>query len=187
LYQGTNSVELINIFDKISTRQKEGIHFGFGFSLPNAKGRIDMPWSIVSPNTDQLEGANKNWFAFQRWVDISNPKYGVTWSAIQAPLIEWGGLTGNILDGGRQPWLWQKEIPQSSLIYSWPVNNHWDTNFPLEQGGAIEQRYAFKIHDKYSVVDADRFGMETQRPLIVVQTKSNFVNKPLVRINNERL
>jgi alpha-mannosidase len=187
LYQGSSSVELINIFDKISTRQKEGIHFGFGFSLPNAKGRIDMPWSIVSLNADQLEGANKNWLAFQRWVDISNLKYGVTWSALEAPLIEWGGLTGNILDGGRQPWLWQKEIPQSSLIYSWPVNNHWDTNFPLEQGGIMKQQYSFNIHDTYDVVAANRFGMETQRPFIIVQTSSNLINNPIVNIDNDRL
>ncbi len=187
LYQGSSSVELINIFDKISTRQKEGIHFGFGFSLPNAKGRIDMPWSIVSPNADQLEGANKNWLAFQRWVDFSNMKYGVTWSALEAPLIEWGGLTGNILDGGRQPWLWQKEIPQSSLIYSWPVNNHWDTNFPLEQGAIMKQQYSLNIHDSYDVVAANRFGMETQRPFIIVQTSSNLINNPIVSIDNERL
>jgi alpha-mannosidase len=187
LYQGTSSVELKNIFDKIATREKEGIHFGFGFSLPYAKGRIDMPWSIVSPNTDQLQGANKNWLTFQRWVDISNKNYGITWSAIEAPLVEWGGLTGNILDGGRQPWLWQKQTPQSSLIYSWPVNNHWDTNFPLEQGGTMEQQYAFTIHDAYDVIAANRFGMETQRPLIVVQTNNNLIGKPVVRIDNERL
>jgi alpha-mannosidase len=187
LTQGSSTVLLTNVFDKIPTPQKEGIHFGFGFSLPDAKGRVDMPWSIVSPNTDQLEGANKNWFAFQRWVDISNRQQGITWSAIEAPLIEWAGLTGNILDGGRQPWLWLKELPQTSLIYSWPVNNHWDTNFPLEQGGIMEQRYAFNIHDSYDVVAANRFGMEAQRPLIVVQTSRNLINKPFVRINNERL
>ncbi len=187
LYEGSSSVELINTFDKTTTRNKEGIHFGFGFSLPDSKGRIDMPWSIVSPNTDQLEGANKNWLAFQRWVDISNTNYGVTWTAIQAPLIEWGGLSGNILDGGRQPELWLKEIPQSSLIYSWPVNNHWDTNFPLEQGGVMQQQYAFNIHDGYDVVAANRFGMETQRPLLIVQTNKNLISKPVIKLNNDRL
>ncbi|MEO5564670.1 MAG: glycoside hydrolase family 38 C-terminal domain-containing protein [Chitinophagaceae bacterium] len=187
LYEGSSAVELTNTFDKISTRQKEGIHFGFGFALPNATGRIDMPWSIVSPNSDILESGNKNWFAFQRWVDISNKQYGVTWSAIQSPLIEWGSLSGNILDGGRQPWLWLKDVPKSSLIYSWPVNNHWDTNFPLEQGGLMKQCYAFNIHDAYDVVAANRFGMETQRPLIAVQTKNNLISKSLVIINNDRL
>ena len=187
LYHHSAAVELTNTFDKISTRKKEGVHFGFGFKLTNAVGHIDMPWSIVSPNINQLERANKNWFAFQRWVDISNKKYGVTWSAIESPLIEWGGLSGNILDGARQPWLWIKDVPQSSAIYSWPLNNHWDTNFPLEQGGIMQQRYSFTIHEGYDVVAANRFGMETHRPLIAVQTRRNLISKPLVRINNERL
>ena len=187
LYHHSRAVELTNTFDKISTRRKEGVHFGFGFELPNGVGHIDMPWSIVSPDSNQLERANKNWFAFQRWVDISNKQYGVTWSAIESPLIEWGGLSGNILDGARQSWLWQKDVPHSSTVYSWPLNNHWDTNFPLEQGGIMQQRYTFTIHDGYDVAGANRFGMEAHRPLIVVQTKRNLISKPLVRINNKRL
>jgi alpha-mannosidase len=187
LYHHSPAVELTNIFDKISTRQKEGVHFGFGFKLPDATGRIDMPWSIVSPDADQLNGANKNWFAFQRWVDISNRQYGVTWSAIESPLLEWGCASGYILDGARQWWLWEKNVPQSSKIYSWPLNNHWDTNFPLEQGGIMQQRYTFTIHDDYDVVSANRFGMEAHRPLLAVQTRRNLISKPLVRINNKRL
>jgi hypothetical protein len=187
MYQHSSTVELINSFDKVATLEKEAIHFGFAFNLPQAVGHIEMPWSIVSPNTDQLQGANKNWFAFQHWVDISNKQHGVTWSAIESPLLEWGSLSGNILDGARQYDLWQKEVPQSSTIYSWPLNNHWDTNFPLEQGGLMQQRYAFTIHDGYDVVKANRFGMETHRPLIVVQTKKNIISKPLVQINNPQL
>ena len=187
LYQHSASIELINTLDKISTRQKEGIHFGFGFALPNATGRMDMPWSIVTRGKDQVEGANKNWFAFQRWVDISNTQHGITWSGIESPLLEWGYLSGFVLDGGRQPWFWIRDVPQLSRIYSWPLNNHWDTNFPLEQGGIIQQRYVVNMHGAYDVVAANRFGMETNRPLIAVQTKRNLIVNPLMKINNERL
>jgi alpha-mannosidase len=187
LYQHSSTVELTNTFNKIRTLQKEAIHFGFGFNLPESFGHIDMPWSIVTPNSSQLNGANKNWFAFQRWVDISNQQRGITWTSIQSPLIEWGYLSGNILDGARQYNLWQKQVPSSSTIYSWPLNNHWDTNFPLEQGGNMKQQYSFFIHDGYDVVAANRFGMEAHRPLIVVQTKQNIIPKALVQISNPRL
>jgi alpha-mannosidase len=187
LYHRLPIVELTNTFNKTATRNKEGIHFGFGFRLPGAVRHMEMPWSIVSPNTDQLTGANKNWFAFQRWVDISNEQHGITWTAIESPLIEWGSLSGNILDGARQSWLWQKKVPQSSTLYSWPLNNHWDTNFPLEQGGLMQQQYSFAIKDGYDVVEANRFGMESHRPLIVVQTKKNIISKPIIKITNPRL
>jgi alpha-mannosidase len=187
LYQDSSVVHLDNTFTKIATRQKEAVHFGFGFRLPDAVGHIDMPWSIVTPNTDQLAGANKNWFSFQRWVDISAKQKGVTWTAIQSPLLEWGYISGNILDGARQYSLWQTSVPSSSTIYSWPLNNHWDTNFPLEQGGTILQQYSFMIHDGYDPVAANRFGMEAHRPVIVVQTKKNIIPKALVKIDNPRL
>jgi alpha-mannosidase len=187
LYHGFPVIHLVNSFDKIATRNKEGIHFGFGFGMRDAVGHIDMPWSIVTPDADQLKGSNKNWFAFQRWVDISDKQQGVTWTAIQSPLIEWGSLSGNILDGARQYSLWQTQVPALSTIYSWPLNNHWDTNFPLEQGGRMQQQYSFMIHDGYDVVAANRFGMETHRPLIVVQARKNILGKALVHISNPRL
>jgi alpha-mannosidase len=187
LYHASPTVELINTFDKIHTRNKEAIHFGFGFNIPGGKGNIDMPWSIVTPNDDQLNGANKNWFSFQRWVDISNRERGITWTSIQSPLIEWGALSGNILDGARQFSLWQKEVPQSSTIYSWPLNNHWDTNFPLAQGGAMKQQYYIRLHDAYDVVAANRFGMEMHRRLIVVQAKQNILAGSFIKINNPKL
>jgi alpha-mannosidase len=187
LYRNAPLIKVVNILDKISTRTKEAVHFGFGFNVPNSTNRIEMPWSIVRPNTDQLARANKNWFAFQRWVDISNDSCGVTWSAIEAPLIEWGALSGYILDGARLAGLWQKEAPQSATLYSWPLNNHWDTNFPLEQGGIIKQTYVVTFHNKYDVVAANRFGLETHRPLIVVQAKKNIIEKPLFSISNPKL
>lgn len=187
LYQGSPVVHFSNTFNKIATRTKEGMHFGFAFNLPGATGHIDMPWSIVTPGVDQLDGANKNWFTFQRWVDISSKQKGITWTAIQSPLLEWGSLSGNILDGARQYWLWQTRVPASSTIYSWPLNNHWDTNFPLQQGGMMQQQYSFMIHDGYDAVTANRFGMEAHRPVIVVQAKKNINLKTLVRIDNPRL
>jgi alpha-mannosidase len=187
LYKGSPVVDIINSFIKIPTTAKEGIHIGFGFQLPGAIRRMDMPWSIVSPNTDQLEGSNKNWFSFQRWVDISTKDRGITWTAIECPLIEWGNLSGNILDGARQTWLWQKKVPESSELYSWVLNNHWDTNFPLQQGGSMQQHYSFVVHNGYDVVAANRFGMEAHRPLITVQAKHNLLDKSFVYIGNPKL
>ena len=187
LYDHTSSVEIVNTLDKIPTREKEGVHFGFDFHLPGAVNRIEMPWSIVRPDTDQLKGANKNWFAFQRWVDISNNKYGITWSAIESPLLEWGKLSGNILDGARQSWLWQKQVPATANFYSWVLNNHWDTNFPLEQGGIIKETYAIAFHGGYDVTAANRFGLKTHRPLIVVQAKKNIIEKPMFQIDNPKI
>jgi alpha-mannosidase len=148
---------------------------------------MDIPWGIMQPEADQLPGANRNWLAFQRWIDISNNHYGVTFTCLEAPVFELGGITGNILDGARQADRWIKKLPATQTIFSWPVNNHWETNFPPEQGGIITTTYSLLLHDAYDVVTASRFGMEQHRALIAVPATTNPIKKPLLSLNNSKV
>jgi hypothetical protein len=36
---------------------------------------------------------------------------------------------------------------EPATVFSWPMNNGWDTNFPLSQGGEIELAYAVAAGD----------------------------------------
>ncbi|MCH5598952.1 hypothetical protein [Niabella ginsengisoli] len=177
LYAGEPFVGLQNRYDKVSTKEKEGIHFGFTFDLPDAIAHVDAPWSVITPEKEQLPAANRNWMAFERWVDISNSHKGVTWTSLEAPLIQWEDMDSVILDGARQADLWKKKIKDFQKLFSWPLNNHWDTNFPLEQGGIIKEQYAVSFHDGYNVAAANRFGMEQHRPLVAVKSKVNLIDQ----------
>ncbi|MBW8325912.1 MAG: hypothetical protein K0M50_14195 [Prolixibacteraceae bacterium] len=184
LTQGQAWAEMTNTLDKISTQEKEGVHFGFAFNIPDGTTRMDIPMGVMIPEYDQLPGGNRNWLAAQRWIDVSNNDYGVTWSAIETPLIELGNITANILGGAREPENWLKTLPKSQTIFSWALNNHWHTNFPLEQGGIIRLNYQILPHKGYDPVVANRFGMEQNRPLVVVETDKNPVTKSLLSIDN---
>ncbi len=52
-----NYVEIINTVDKLPVRTKEGVHFGFGFNVPDGVVRMDVPWGVVRPEADQIPGA----------------------------------------------------------------------------------------------------------------------------------
>ncbi len=52
-----------------------------------ARVRMDVGWAAVRPELDQIPASCKNWFSVQRWVDISNDRFGVTWSPVDAPLV----------------------------------------------------------------------------------------------------
>jgi len=56
--------------DKTPVRAKEGLHFGFGFNVPDGVIRLDVPWAVVRPETDQIPGSCKNWFTVQNWVGV---------------------------------------------------------------------------------------------------------------------
>jgi alpha-mannosidase len=180
-------VDLTNSFDKISTRVKEGVHFGFPFNVPDGTTRMDIPWGIMIPEFDQLPAGNRNWLTFQHWVDISNDQTGITWTAIETPLIECGSLTANLRGGAHGSQNWYKTISKTQTIFSWALNNHWGTNFPLEQGGLINLHYGIFPHKSYDPVAANRFGLERNRPLIAIPVEKKPVTKSRVKIGNPRV
>jgi hypothetical protein len=180
-------IAMTDTLDKIATRNKEGVHFAFAFDVPGATTRIDIPWGVMRPEADQLRGGNRNWLAVQRWVDLSNDRYGVTWSSPDAPLIEIGDLYANVLGAAENSPVWLRKLPSSATIFSWALNNHWYTNFPLEQGGRITFRYQILLHGGYDPVVANRFGLEQNRPLVVVPADRDPIGKPLLAIDNPRV
>jgi alpha-mannosidase len=184
---GLDRVELINTLDKLAVRTKEGIHFGFGFDVPAGVLRYDVPFGVVRPNEDQLDGSCKNWLAVQRWVDISNPDYGVTWATLDAPLIEIGAITANLLGPVEKLSRWIQKLPPSQTLYSWALNNHWHTNFRADQEGLITFRYALHAHGAYDPAVATRFGMAYSQPLLAAPASGRNPLASRLRMRNERI
>ncbi|MCX6225789.1 MAG: glycosyl hydrolase, partial [Bacteroidia bacterium] len=176
-------VEIANVVDKLPLPAKDGIHFGFGFDIPQATTRVDIPWGVMRVEDDQWAAANRNWLTMQRWADISSQKDGVTWCSPDAALIESGGMTANQTgswSGERKPWL--RKLEPSSIIYSWVMNNHWFTNFPLTQDGPVKFRYSILPHGPYDAAAANRFGLEQAQPLVHVAANANAISKPMIAL-----
>ncbi|MFA5814298.1 MAG: glycoside hydrolase family 38 C-terminal domain-containing protein [Bacteroidales bacterium] len=181
LVYGQLWVDIANVVDKLPLPAKDGIHFGFGFDIPQATTRVDIPWGVMRVEDDQWAAGNRNWLTMQRWLDISNDKVGITWCSLDAALFEYGGMTANQTgswSGERKPWL--KKLEPSSAIYSWVMNNHWFTNFPLTQDGPVTFRYRILPHGPYNAATANRFGLEQAQPLVHVAANSNAISKPMV-------
>ncbi len=180
---GQPYVEIKNTVDKQAIQKKEGIHFGFAFNISNPTTRVDIPWGIMKVDTDMLYGANRNWIGFQRWLDISNKKKGVTWCSLDAPVFEVGNITANIIGSATNSEKWIKKLKPSATIYSWALNNHWHTNYPLSQAGKIEFRYRLLPHNSgYDAGLSNRFGLEQAQPLIVSSLKDTIQCTPLLSL-----
>jgi alpha-mannosidase len=65
----------------------------------------------------------------------------------------------------------------STTIYSRAQNNHWHTNYRIDQPGLATFRYILRPGvGRYSPADSARFGLETTRALLIAPS----VNKPPV-------
>jgi alpha-mannosidase len=184
---GLNSVEIINTIDKLAVRAKEGLHFGFGFNVPDGTVRMDVGWAAVRPEQDQIPAACKNWFSVQRWVDISNDRFGVTWSPVDAPLVEVGAITANLIGSQTNPDVWIQHLQPSQTIYSWVMNNHWHTNYRAEQKGPTVFRYAIRPHKGFAPADAAKFGVACSQPLIAVPASGPAPSKPRFELSSDKV
>jgi alpha-mannosidase len=192
LVAGQPWVEISDVVDKLPLVAKDGIHFGFGFDIPQGRTSVDIPLGVMEVEKDQWPQANRNWIAMQRWLDISNDKEGVTWCSLDTPLFEYGSITANLVttwgDGGAVdggPWI--RKLEPSSTVYSWVMNNHWFTNFRLTQDGPVAFRYRILPHGAYDAAAANRFGLEQAQPLAHVPANNDPKLKSLVVLDNERV
>ncbi len=184
---GLDSVEIINTVDKLPVRAKEGVHFGFGFNVPDGTVRMDVGWAAVRPELDQIPASCKNWFSVQRWVDISNDRFGLTWSPVDAPLVEVGGITANLIGSQTNPDVWIQHLQPSQTIYSWVMNNHWHTNYRAEQEGPTVFRYAIHPHKAFAPAEAAKFGVACSQPLIAAPASGPTPSKPRFTLSSDKV
>jgi len=183
---GLDRVDLVNVVDKEDVRTKESVHFGFAFNVPGGVMRMDVPWAVVRPEADQLPGACKNYFTVGRWVDVSNGDYGVTWATVDAPLVEVGSITVDVLPSVFEPDNWIRHLEPTQTFYSYVMNNYWETNYKASQEGPVRFRYSIMPHGKYDPAAAARFGIERSQPLVVVPVdKSAPPARSLFRVEPE--
>ncbi len=150
--------------------EKESVHFGFPFHVPDGVMRIDIPWAVIQPDVDQLPGACKNYFTVGRWVDVSNSQLGVTWSTLDAPLMEVGGIHVDVEDPFTSR-TWIKQLEPTQTLYSYIMNNYWETNYKASQEGMTNFRYSILPHKQYDQAAAARFGIERSQPLVATPAR----------------
>jgi len=160
---GLGRVDIINTVDKEKVRSPESVHFGFPLNVPEGVVRMDVPFAVVRPEADQLPGACKNYFTVQRWVDVSNAGAGVTLATPDAPLIEVGRITVDARHIG-----WIRELEPSATLFSYVMNNYWETNYKADQEGPTVFRYSLRPHGDYDAGAVARFGVERSQPLVPV-------------------
>jgi len=184
---GFDRVDLVDTLDKEKVYEKEAVHIAFPFNIEGGTTRIDTPFAVVRPDSDQLVGSCKNYFTVQRWVDVSGSKHGVTLATPDSPLIEIGAITCDPVVVG---WLKQTVRPRTH-VYAYVMNNYWETNYKAAQEGPTVFRFSLRPHDGYDVVQAHRFGIDQSQPLIVSpigpDAKRQGAVPPLFAIKTDRL
>jgi hypothetical protein len=166
---------------------KESMNFGFPFNVTNGEIKMDIPLGLMRPEIDQIPSACKNWLEVGRWADVSNNDFGITWATLDAPLVQVGGITATMLGGQTNPDVWRKHIEPTQKLYSWAINNHWETNYRAYQEGLITFRYALRPHKKLVPVEATQFATGLTQPLIVSRASGSAITVPTLQVSAKNI
>lgn len=184
VFDGSDEIVVENRMDKIMERKPEGTFFGFPFNVPGGQWRIDVPWAVVRPELDQLPGANRNYYCVQRWCDLSNNDFGVTWVTLDANMMQFAPIRYTPA-WGLEPW--RAEIAPGGTLYSWVCNNHWETNYKAGQEGPLTFRYVLRPHvGQYDQAEVQRFARGVHQPLLAVAGDGNRPpTEPVLSLDND--
>lgn len=192
LTENADFVVLINVVDKkrvampakigdgysSQNLNKESVNFGFPFAVNGGIMKIDLPLGQMVPEQDQMPSACKNWFTAGRWGDVSNSVEGITWVTLDAPLVEVGEISANLVGSQNNPDVWRKKVEPTQTLYSWVMNNHWGTNYRQHQEGPVTFRYVLRPHGAFDPAETNRFATGFSQPLVIRQAAGETYRSP---------
>ncbi|HAJ95935.1 MAG TPA: hypothetical protein DCP02_06855, partial [Actinobacteria bacterium] len=150
---------LRNFISKVEKMDAEAVYFAFPFNIEKPVFKLNCHNGYFEPEKQQLPGSNRNWYCSQKWVDIYNKETALTWSSIEAPLVEIGDINTS-------KWLDKLEIDRADL-FSYIMNNYWFTAAAAGQGGRNWFNYCFTTKSStFDPVSSYRFGHSFHYPII---------------------
>ena len=169
LVEGSDRVEIEVRFDKERTLEPEAVllRFPAAIAASSSVRVIGGAWSPFEAETDQAPGANRNYFTVERWADLHDRAGGFTLVSVDAPLVQLGSPGTDPIVAG-----WRERVDPAPVLYSYLMNNYWETNYRAEQEGPHAIRYVLRPHLGFDVTSAERLGLESAHPLLAYRVRA---------------
>jgi len=162
LFDNEKKIEFVAHIDKKSVTAKEAAYFAFPLAMNHPQFQYEIQTGVVDPSKDMYAGANHEWFTVQHWVSAQQDGVSATVMPLDAPLVTLGDINRGT---------WPEQFGQRpGTIFSYVMNNYWDTNYRAEQGGPFTFHYVFTSAPATDAAQLSRMGWEAITPL-----EENFV------------
>ncbi|MBA2518619.1 MAG: hypothetical protein H0V24_03050, partial [Chloroflexia bacterium] len=139
LPHGVKRIDIANRIQKIATRKKESVYVSFPFAVNDPDPEYEITGGVTSRGAPHIPGSAQHMLAVRHWVALRDERGAAAWATLEAPLVQFGNI---VVPYAPFPTTIPEDRANPATIYSWPLNNIWDTNFPVEQGGEMIFHYA---------------------------------------------
>ena len=149
LYNGQPRIELNYEMRPVAETAPTAYYVAFPFT--GDKLEFDVQGGFVSPGENQLEGTSSAWNTIQNFVSSRSEGYQILLSSKEVPLVQLGEMLGG-------PFEYVKEYDHAH-VYSWVMNNYWETNFRASQEGEIRWQYTITSRQDCKDTEALKFAL----------------------------
>jgi hypothetical protein len=172
IYSVCKKIEIIYTLRKKAVTDPEAVYIAFPFEVENGKIHLDVPGGVIEAGKDQIPGSSNDWYTVQNFAAALNSREQTVVCSPEIPLMQFGAInTGRYRAGA---------APQSTNMYSWPMNNYWVTNFNADQMGELRWSYVISSAADHTTAYSTRFAWENRIPMLTrVLPAGGTSNKPL--------
>ena len=172
LFDRQKKIEFIEDLTKKEVDTKEGVYFAFPFAMDHPQFQYEIQNGVVDPSKDMYPGAGHEWFSVQHWVSAQQNGLSATVMPLDAALVTLGDI-----NRGQWPDHFGTRI---GTIFSYVMNNYWDTNYRAGQGGRFRFRYVITSAAATDDAQLSRRGWEEMTPLEKdeITTQDKALNTP---------
>lgn len=157
LFDHQKKIEFIEDLTKKEVDTKEGVYFAFPFAMDHPQFQYEIQNGVVDPSKDMYPGAGHEWFSVQHRVSAQQNGLSATVMPLDASLVTLGDI-----NRGQWP---DHFGTRTGTIFSYVMNNYWDTNYRAGQGGHFRFRYVITSAPATDDAQLSRLGWEEMTPL----------------------
>lgn len=138
-YNTIPRVDVALKMNKESVWEPENVYIALPFTTGEEKEQlwIDKTASILRPRIDQLPGTCVDFYALQNGASYTADNRSLIIAMPDTPLITMGDLKSHEIK-----FCGEEGLSNTDELYSWVMNNFWETNFKASLGGFHEYNYS---------------------------------------------
>ncbi len=158
LFNTDKRVDLACSIVKKSITDPESFYIAFPFELKDGKHFTEVQGGVMETGKDQIKGSANDWYTIQNFTSVRNNSSQIVIGSAETPLMQFGAINTGRYQAGA--------MPQSTNMFSWPMNNYWVTNFNADQRGGHSWTYYLTSSNDNSNGFSSRFGWSCRIPYL---------------------
>lgn len=154
-------------YARYGLKGKESTFIALPFAVPDFSIHHELPGAVIEPYRQQFTGSCTAYYPVRHFSDISNDKFGITVSALESSLVQYGYPRSYPMTNNVNAFDKNRDYPKHSRMYLYLMNNMWSMNNQIDQRGPQTFRWSMRSHaGNWQAGQADQFGWDIHNPLM---------------------